>query len=404
MIDPKQNLTRFSQIYAAANRITNFPAPAMATATVGGGVTFRDTATAEMFAQVHALHETDAPSLAQLQQEFSISSVEEIVALARIDARENTTLLSDAGVSDDFIQRTQSALLQARPADEMSDWERYETFEYARGFDLDMNVPPPGADADLGAAALGVGPAGHVPLPVTAATPPPSPSVNLIDSFMPPIKDQGDRGTCVAFTAMACLEYHLGRFGGMASLDLSEQFAYWSMVTTNHQRNLIAMYPLLKTDGSCRETTWPYYPKIIIGNDTQQPPPSAAPGQAKAFVCRDVLQLPARSVDAIRQALSQQRVVGIGIPVYRSWFKSAVVRKHGNITVPLPGEVPDPVGHAIALVGYEDNAEFAGGGYFIVRNSWNGYWATLSVFGPGYGTIPYRYIERFNWDAWCIVS
>jgi C1A family cysteine protease len=85
-------------------------------------------------------------------------------------------------------------------------------------------------------------------------------------------------------------------------------------------------------------------------------------------------------------------------------MSSPVVRKYGNITVPLPGEVPDKIGHAVALVGYEDSPEFAGGGYFIVRNSWGYNWATEGVFGPGYGTIPYRYIERFNWDAWCVVS
>jgi hypothetical protein len=203
---------------------------------------------------------------------------------------------------------------------------------------------------------------------------------------------------------MACLEYYTGRFNGTPLLDLSEQFAYWNMVTTTNRRNLQSMVPLLRSDGSCRETTWPYYPNNIPGNDSQQPAPSGAASEAKGFSCRQVLQLPARSVDAIRQALNQQRVVGIGIPVYSSWYKSAVVRKYGNITVPLPGEVPNSIGHAIALVGYEDNTEFAGGGYFIVRNSWNGYWGTQSVFGPGYGTIPYRYIERFNWDAWCIVS
>ncbi|MCB1034894.1 MAG: hypothetical protein KDD47_13790 [Acidobacteria bacterium] len=116
------------------------------------------------------------------------------------------------------------------------------------------------------------------------------------------------------------------------------------------------------------------------------------------------MQLPPRSVAALQQALRQGRLVGVGIPVYNSWFKSPIVRKYGNITVPFPGEIPQLVGHAINLVGYEDDQDYAGGGYFIVRNSWNGYWATASVFGAGYGTIPYKYVQDLNWDAWCIVQ
>ncbi len=176
------------------------------------------------------------------------------------------------------------------------------------------------------------------------------------------------------------------------------------MVTKSGQRNLKSMYPLLVSDGNCREITWPYYPQEITGNLGQGPAPSNAVAEGLAYRCGQVIQLPARSVDAIKQALYQKRLVGIGIPVYNSWYKSAVVRKYGNITVPIPGEVPQPTGHAIALVGYEDNPEYAGGGYFMVRNSWDGYWASQSVFGPGYGTIPYRFIENFNWDSWCIVS
>ncbi len=85
-------------------------------------------------------------------------------------------------------------------------------------------------------------------------------------------------------------------------------------------------------------------------------------------------------------------------------MNNPVVRKYGNITLPVAGEVPDRVGHAVALVGFQDDDDFAGGGYFIVRNSWNHHWGAESPFGSGYGTLPYRYIERFNWDAWCILK
>jgi C1A family cysteine protease len=118
----------------------------------------------------------------------------------------------------------------------------------------------------------------------------------------------------------------------------------------------------------------------------------------------NVRQIPARDVGQIREAIGLQRPVAIGIPVYASWFESPVVRKYGNLTVPLPGEAPEPIGHAVALVGFADDEDFAGGGYFVVRNSWGGTWGTESGFGAGYGTIPYRYVEGYNWDAWCVSS
>jgi Papain family cysteine protease len=239
--------------------------------------------------------------------------------------------------------------------------------------------------------------------PPPGGQPPPT-TVNLIDSHMPPIRDQANRGTCVAFTNMACLEYQLSRFGSQRGLDLSEQFQYWNMVNTTNQRNLVSSYPLLASAGSCREMTWPYYGNEMAGNDTQAPAPAGAAGEALAFRCNQVRQVAARDVSAIQDELLRGRPIGIGIPVYKSWFNNGVVRQYGNIIVPIAGEVPEKIGHAITLVGYADDPDYAGGGYFIVRNSWDSYWATQSVFGPGYGTIPYRYISGYNWDAWSIVS
>ena len=138
------------------------------------------------------------------------------------------------------------------------------------------------------------------------------------------------------------------------------------------------------------------------GNDGQGPPPHAATADAREHRVPIAQQLAARALDEIQAAISAFRPVAIGIPVYDSWFASPVVRKYGNFTVPLPGEDPQPIGHAVALVGHADDPQFAGGGYFVVRNSWGANWATESELGPGYGTIPYRYVEQFNWDAWCV--
>ncbi len=384
MLNPKQNLTSFTRVYQAKSGLPQIEQ-------VFGGV-------AAEFAKEDTVHESDAAVLGQLPQTQSISTIEELAALARLDATQKTNFIKDLGLPSDMSTRIIDSLGKIRP-DTLADMERFEKLEYTLGCDLDFSSPPPTINPFQPTVVGGVVFGGPPP----AGQPPPT-VVNLIDSNMPPIRDQADRGTCVAFTSTACLEYHLNHFGNQTGLDLSEQFQYWNMVTTTHQRNLVSAYPLLAGAGSCREITWPYYGKVMAGNDSQGPPPSTAAAEAMAYRCNQVRQIPARDISAIQAELRRGRIVGIGIPVYKSWYNNGIVRQYGNIIVPIPGEVPDAIGHAVALVGYADDPDYAGGGYFIVRNSWDSNWATESVFGPGYGTIPYRYISDYNWDAWCIVS
>ena len=67
------------------------------------------------------------------------------------------------------------------------------------------------------------------------------------------------------------------------------------------------------------------------------------------------------------------------------------------------GNEPAAGGHAVCLVGYQDSASSPGGGYFIVRNSWDTTWAYQSPYGAGYGTIPYQYIANEAWEAFTAV-
>jgi hypothetical protein len=395
MLNPKQNLTSFTRVYQAKSALLQPALGAGVAELAFGGV-------AAEFARQNTVHETDAAALSTLQQTQSISTIEELAALARLDATQGTSFIKDLGLPSDLPTRIINQLGEVRP-ETLADIARFEKLEYTLGCDLDFSSPPPTVDPFQPAVVGGV--EFGAPPPAGPPPPPPPTVVNLIDGNMPPIRDQACRGTCVAFASTVCLEYHLNRFGNQTGLDLSEQFQYWNMVTTTGHRNLVSAYPLLHSAGLCREITWPYYGCVMAGNDSQDPPPPSAAAEAMAYRCNQVRQImPPRDISAIQAELRRGRIVGIGIPVYKSWYKSGIVRQYGNITVPIAGEVPDREGHAIALVGYADDPDYAGGGYFIVRNSWDSYWATEGVFGPGYGTIPYRYISDYNWDAWCIVS
>jgi hypothetical protein len=233
-----------------------------------------------------------------------------------------------------------------------------------------------------------------VPLP--AASPPAS--VNHIPQ-MPPIRNQGERGTCVAFAALAAYEHALTTLG--AFHDLAEQFLYWNCKRNDGIHNSIGVaYPLLKQDGCCLEETWPYYSSVVPGNEGQGPSPKGSQLQALTYRLSEFQQLSPNAVEDIKAKLAAGRCVSFSIPVFNSWYRSDAVAYTGDITNPIPGEVRNG-GHAMCFVGYIDSAADVaiGGGRFIVRNSWGSNWGIASPFGVGYGTIPYSYITRFATEA-----
>ena len=55
--------------------------------------------------------------------------------------------------------------------------------------------------------------------------------------------------------------------------------------------------------------------------------------------------------------------------------------------------------HGVLLTGYSDDASYAGGGFFIVRNSYGEAWGD-----GGYGKMPYAYLECFALEAGTILQ
>jgi C1A family cysteine protease len=223
-------------------------------------------------------------------------------------------------------------------------------------------------------------------------------AMNLI-SYMPPIRNQRSRGTCVSFTLTALQEYVLRRTGN--AQDLSEQHLYYETKLIDGASNDCGTWQakavlVLRDRGQCRELVWPYNPNLPCNNHGTSP----ANARSDALKYRlNTLSVPPRNVQAYKTHIYRRRPVGISFPVYNSWYLSPETRRSGRITMRI-GSEPVNGGHAVLLVGYQDRADSPGGGYFIVRNSWGSTdWGYQCPYGAGYGTIPYQYVTNEAWEA-----
>lgn len=362
----------------------------MATTTVNTATMIASPLREDEHALESVLSKQHRPSQAKLRA-LGYLSLEQLIGAAPVARHELSAYL---GIPLDQLLASTPMAATAVPANAAS---AIENAEYPLGVTLElipMESMHPMAALDVSLAPP-VPPAG------------PTPSVNLIGPI-PPIRDQGTRGTCVAFAAVGLLEQYLNRAG--AYQEMSEQFLYWDCKQNDGHPTTPGTWlgiavPLLKRDGCCTANTWPYVPNPFPGNEGQGPPPVKARVEALTYRIPVSRQLPATSIADLKAELSVGCWVAFSIPVFNSWYRNQWVAYTGDIINPVPGEVRVG-GHAMCLVGWvdlPDNPEL-GGGRFLLRNSWDAKWGINCPYGTGYGTIPYRYIASYCMEAYSIAG
>ena len=94
----------------------------------------------------------------------------------------------------------------------------------------------------------------------------------------PAPRNQGNRGTCVAFASTAFLEFKLGGSRPQTTA-LSEQFVYWACKQNDKLPTVSGTYlrvarKVLASLGACHASTWTYETLPIGPTEGQGPPPS----------------------------------------------------------------------------------------------------------------------------------
>lgn len=162
-------------------------------------------------------------------------------------------------------------------------------------------------------------------------------------------------------------------------------------------------FEALEKYGICRFRLWPYANLASVADVADGSfPPGAHEDARKHRVMNGlyILRSP-NNVDEIRGILSgangrRRMPVCVGVDV----FEGCDDETFAFPSCAADGSVATFKGiHEMLLVGYRDDRAFAGGGFFIVRNSWGADWGR-----DGYGRIPYAYIECFCREAGTILQ
>lgn len=203
------------------------------------------------------------------------------------------------------------------------------------------------------------------------------------------VRSQGTEGTCAAFSAAVLKEVQEARenpagFKGNKDFYMSPRFVY----TLRDNHAVDGMYPrdvmrILSNYGVCFESTLPYKAgqPLKVADLTQEQYAEAANFKIAGYAI-------VSSVEEAKTALAEKGPLLAAFPV---WNTNAEFWKQGAGNA-FKG------GHAVCIVGYDDNKDGQGNGAFLIRNSWGTNWAEG-------GYTSWRYSDwGQHWEVWSAVD
>ncbi len=202
-----------------------------------------------------------------------------------------------------------------------------------------------------------------------------------LSSRLSPARDQGPRGTCVAFAVTALHEAcRLAETGNL--LSLSEEVLYWGAKQADRNSNPGTSFRsaslALGKWGQSEQNSWPYDPLRNDRDVGYVPPPEAI----DAIYChRGRLTSIVMDVAAIKNSLTNGVPVAVLVQMSMGFFTA----QGGHVPMPKLHELLAE-NHAILITGYEDHQQ-----KFHFRNSWGLNWGR-----EGNGTMGYEYLTNYG--------
>jgi len=201
-----------------------------------------------------------------------------------------------------------------------------------------------------------------------------------------PVRDQGDRPTCLAFAATCGHEDKRQQEIRIVER-LSEEALYWGCKQidaddeggTTYESASVA----LERWGQPTEESWPY--EATIEGDGPSPLPKGM-AAGEGWFRRSIAEI-STDLEQVKALLAAGGLVLLGLELMDSFLRPDA----GYIPAPSPDDT-SLGGHAVVAVGYDDES-----GSLIVRNSWGTEWGI-----DGYGYLPYSYYAKHSLDSWSL--
>lgn len=195
-------------------------------------------------------------------------------------------------------------------------------------------------------------------------------------SYIGPIRNQEDCGSCYAFAAAAAAEGTYNRVTGnydANAADFSESFIAWCLGTygpySEHFDGCDGAdydyYELeaLTREGIIHETDFPY---------TTVDPGSCTHWSDPALIFQGWYRIPCGDIEAMKTAIMTYGPLDAAVYVDSAFEAySGGIFENTNTSCGADPCHYTPTNHAVSLVGWDDNG---GDGYWILRNSWGESW------------------------------
>jgi C1A family cysteine protease len=232
------------------------------------------------------------------------------------------------------------------------------------------------------------------------------------DKFLPPIRNQGQQGSCTGHGTRSACQY-LRAAEGQQSVELSPRFAYYNgrvIEGTTQQDGGAEIRDVVKGIaklGIAAEVLCPYSDQIYIQRPSKNAYKEALSDVVTNYRRVDVTDDqgrtdPSKRRPAIKQAILQREPVVFGFSVYENFMTEQVANSG---LMPMPTGSMDG-GHCVWICAYDDSMlihDQLGG--VLCGNSWGTDWGCVGPTGErGYFWMPWSLVcdGNFSDDYWAL--
>lgn len=214
-----------------------------------------------------------------------------------------------------------------------------------------------------------------------------------------PIQNQHHEGMCTAFAIAAVLESRIAITTG-TRMKLSER-QIWSFYKTP---DVTRALPSLSNQPIVTEDVWPFdmtRPLKKVSQKSARFNTSSPANRPERVDVDDPDDRAGHAIDTVNihntlTLLAHGKALFLATETTEAFVSPKLNRgaRRGHIGA---GAVDPHGGHAMTIVGYKKDNTIAGGGYFIVRNSWGENWGDR-----GYGYLPFDHCRVHLCAAWAL--